>query len=281
MSTNGLLRAGVIGWPITHSLSPRLHGFWLQEHCINGTYEAIAIEPDHLERDVRNLMAQGYQGINATLPHKEALLSLADEAGDFAQRVGAANTLVFDDGRIIATNTDGFGFIENLKQGSPGRDFGGMKAMVIGAGGAARAVIAALQDNAYREVIITNRTKERAHEVMQVMGGETYLVDWNDRSAALADVDLLVNTTSLGMTGQPPLEINLDDLPSTALVTDIVYNPLETPLLTAAKLRGNQVVDGIGMLLHQARPGFEAWFGQAPDVTPVLRDHVLAGLAAS
>lgn len=274
-------RAGVIGWPISHSLSPRLHGFWLRTLGINGRYDAIAIEPENLERDIRDLMDQGFAGLNATLPHKEALIALADEIDPFAKRVGAINTLVFRDGRLLASNTDGFGFIENLRQGAGDTGFTNHASVVLGAGGAARAVIASLQDEGVAEIRLTNRTRARADDLAAELGGNIVVVDWSERAAALAGASLVVNTSSLGMKGQPPLEIDLEDLGPDALVTDIVYNPLETPLLAAAKARGNQIVDGIGMLLHQARPGFEAWFGARPDVTPALREHVLQGLEAS
>jgi len=281
MNSETTIRAGVIGWPISHSLSPRLHGYWLDTLGIDGRYDAIPIEPDNLERDIRGLIDQGYAGINATLPHKESLVGLADRIEPFAERVGAVNTLVFRDGEIHASNTDGFGFIENLRQNAEGVDFTGHPAVVLGAGGAARAVIAALQDAGVPDVRLTNRTKARAAELAAELGGNISVIDWTARDEALAGCGLVVNTSSLGMKGQPPLEIALDDLPTGALVTDIVYNPLETPLLANAKSRGNPAVDGLGMLLHQARPGFEAWFGKAPEVTPALRDHVLAGLAVT
>lgn len=285
MNNEPPIRAGVIGWPVSHSLSPRLHGFWLETLGISGTYEAIPVEPENLERDIRGLIDRGYAGINATLPHKEALVSLVDRIEPFAKRVGAVNTLVFEGGTIIAGNTDGFGFIENLRQGAGDDDFTGRPAVVLGAGGAARAVIAALQDAGVPEIRLTNRTKARAEELAADLDrpdfGAIAVVDWSARDEALADAGLVANTSSLGMTGQPPLEVGLDDLPGDALVTDIVYNPLETDLLARAKARGNPVVDGLGMLLHQARPGFESWFGRAPTVTPELRAHVLAGLSGT
>lgn len=271
------IRAGVIGWPISHSLSPRLHGYWLREHGIDGTYEAIAVEPGTLETRLREMAEEGFAGLNATIPHKEALLAAADVADDNASRIGAANTAVFNDGRIEVSNTDGFGFIENLRQSAPDHDFR-RPALVIGAGGAARAIVVSLLDAGATAVLIANRTAERAAEVARTFEG-VEAVPWEQRAGACRDAGLVVNTTSLGMAGNPPLDLALGDLPPNALVTDIVYNPLETPLLSAAKARGNPTVDGLGMLLHQARPGFEAWFGVLPDVTDELRAHVLAELA--
>jgi shikimate dehydrogenase len=231
------------------------------------------------------LQADGFVGCNVTVPHKEAALACVDEAHPLAHRIGAVNTVVVqEDGSLYGLNTDGFGFLENLTHGYRGFSPVSGPAVVLGAGGAARAVVAALLDGGAPEVRILNRTLERA-EAMAVelagMGMGTLTVEpWSSRADALAGAALLVNTTTLGMTGKPPLEIDLSDLPASALVNDIVYAPLETPLWAQARARGNPVVDGLGMLLHQARPGFEAWFGRLPDVTDDLRSYVLASIAA-
>lgn len=289
MTTSGsTVRAGVAGWPVSHSLSPRLHGFWLDQLGIDGSYEAIPIEPADFEPAIRRLMATGYRGLNLTVPHKVAGLAIADRVDPWAQAVGAVNTLVFgEDGTIEASNTDGFGFIENLRAGAPDLDFRLGPAVVLGAGGAARAVAAALLDADIRAVRLINRTREKADALASHLStafngrynGLVEVADWDERTDALGDALVLVNTTTLGMTGQPALDLDLAALPRHATVNDIVYTPLETPLLADARSRGNPVVDGIGMLLHQARPGFEAWFGVRPVVTPELRDHVLAGLS--
>ena len=268
--------AGVIGWPVSHSRSPRLHGHWLRAYGIDGAYIPLAVPPDHIEQAIRALPVLGFAGVNVTVPHKEAALRLADEVDDFARRLGAANTLVVKpDGRILASNSDAYGFIQNLRDGAPGFRADAGPAVVLGSGGAARAVVVALADAGAREIRIVNRTSARAEELCRLAPGITRAVPWTGMAAALADAALLVNTTSLGMDGQPPLEIDLGRLPTGALVNDIVYTPLETPLLKAASARGNPVVDGLGMLLHQARPGFKAWFGREPEVTDDLRQVVL------
>jgi shikimate dehydrogenase len=283
--------AGVAGWPVGHSLSPRLHGFWLDRHGIDGAYLPLAVAPERFESALRGLADLGFRGINLTIPHKQAALALCDDVAPLAARIGAVNTLVFEDGRIKGSNTDAFGFLENLRQGAPGWDPMAGPALILGAGGAARAVAVALLDAGAAELRLANRTDARAEALAQelgaqelgaqelgaqALGGRVTAVPWPARGAALDDLALLVNTTSLGMTGQPPLELDLDLLPSDAVVTDIVYAPLETELLARARARGNPVVDGLGMLLHQARPGFEAWFGVAPEVTAELRAFVLA-----
>ena len=268
-------RAGVIGWPVGHSLSPKLHGFWLKTYGIDGSYQAIPVEPENLERDLRGLVDAGYAGVNATVPHKEAALALCDEADSAARAIGAANTLVFRDGRILGSNSDAFGFQENLRQGHASWRADAGPAVVLGAGGAARAVLWALIAEGAPEVRLVNRTFGRAEALAEAFGERVTPLSWADAASALSGAALLVNTTSLGMDGQPPLELDLAGLPESALVTDIVYAPLETPLLRLAAARGNPTVDGLGMLLHQARPGFEAWFGVAPEVTPALRAAVL------
>ena len=287
MNAPGTIKAGVIGWPVDHSLSPLVHGFWLEQLDINGTYDRIAVEPENLERELRALYENGFAGVNITVPHKEAALAIVDDADDMAKSIGAVNTIVVgSDKKLFGLNTDAFGFIQNLRDGAPEVDFNNAPAVVLGAGGAARAVVAALLMAGAAEVRIANRSNERAEKLAidlasnwtGELGGEVAIVPWEHRGDALDGAGLLVNATTLGMRGNAELEISLDALPMGAVVNDIVYSPLETKLLKTAQARGNPVVDGIGMLLHQARPGFHLWFGQDPVVTPQLRAHVLQGL---
>ena len=276
--TSRTKRAGVMGWPVGHSLSPRIHGYWLDRYGIDGRYDLLPVPPEDLESRVKSLAADGLVGANVTVPHKEAALRAADSADANARRVGAANTLVVGaDGKVAASNTDGFGFLENLRAGAPDWRASSGPAVILGAGGAARAVAAALLDAGAPRLILLNRTRERADVLAKDLGKIT-VVSWSERERILADAALLVNATTLGMTGQPDLSLDLGRLPKTALVNDIVYRPLVTPLLASARARGNRTVDGLGMLLHQARPGFEAWFGVRPEVTEDLRRRVLDGL---
>ncbi|MCC7271488.1 MAG: shikimate dehydrogenase [Alphaproteobacteria bacterium] len=271
--------AGVMGWPVGHSRSPRLHGFWLDRYGIDGAYVPMAVRPERVVEAVRALPILGFAGCNLTVPHKELVLSALDNVEPLARRIGAVNTVVVGpDGSLDGANTDAFGFVESLREAIPGWRGERGPAMVIGAGGAARAVVAALQDAGAPEIRLANRTAARAAALAADLGGVT-LVDWTDRAAALAGAALLVNATTQGMAGQAPLDLDLEHLPTSAVVTDIVYVPLETPLLAAAGARGNPVVDGLGMLLHQARPGFERWFGYAPEVTAELRRFVLGAPA--
>jgi shikimate dehydrogenase len=276
-----IIKAGVIGWPIDHSLSPRLHGYWLRNYSINGTYRAIAVEGETLSATLQHLVQEGYVGLNVTVPHKQTIMGCLDVLSEQARKIGAVNTIVMDEhGKLHGSNTDGFGFIENLKQGCPGFKASKGPAVVLGAGGAARAIVVALIEEGASSVTLINRTRQRAEDLADNLMDPVRTVDWDNRDAALEGAGLLVNTTTLGMVGKPQLEISLDNLPSDALVSDIVYAPLETRLLKAAKTRGNATVDGLGMLLHQARPGFAAWFGVEPTVTDDLRRHVLAGTGA-
>jgi shikimate dehydrogenase len=269
--------AGVMGWPVAHSLSPRLHGYWLREHGIDGAYVPLAVRPERLASALRALPDLGFAGCNLTVPHKEASLNVLDEVTPEARRIGAVNTVrVRADGSLYGWNTDIEGFSQSLAAALPGWSLAGKPAAVIGAGGAARAVVAALTGLGATEIRLVNRTTARAEELARALGGPIRALPWEHRSRALEGAGLLVNATTLGMAGQPPLEIELAALPRTAPVSDIVYVPLETPLLAAARARGHPVVDGLGMLLHQAVPGFEAWFGHRPEVTPALRDFVLA-----
>ncbi len=273
-----MIKAGVIGWPIGHTLSPRLHGYWLDQFNIEGSYLALPVQPDYLQNALQEFKLAGYKGLNVTVPHKETVLDFLDDITAAARTLGAVNTIVIENGLFKGSNTDGFGFIENLKSGQPAFSVSGKSAVVLGAGGAARAVVAALIDQGAGEILLLNRTVERAEQLALDLGGPVRVLDWNQRADCLARAALLVNTTTLGMTARPALDLALDDLPADTLVTDIVYTPLRTTLLNAAAARGNPVVDGIGMLLHQARPGFAAWFGVEPRVDQGLRDHVLAGL---
>jgi shikimate dehydrogenase len=269
--------AGVLGWPVGHSKSPRLHGHWLERYKIDGAYIPLPVAPEHFAEAVRALARLGFAGANVTLPHKEAALAAVDRADAVARRIGAVNTIVVaPDGTLDGSNTDAFGFIENLRHAAPGFDAAAGPAVVLGAGGAARAVVAALVDAGAPEIRVVNRGVERAEKLIEALGGPCHVVPWAGRAAALDGAALLVNATTLGMTGHAPLDLALDRLPPRALVNDIVYVPLETGLLHAAKARGNKTVDGLGMLLHQARPGFRAWFGVDPEVTPALRVFVLA-----
>jgi shikimate dehydrogenase len=272
--------AGVIGWPVAHSLSPRLHGHWLRRYAIDGVYVPLAVLPEHLEQALRALPILGFAGANLTLPHKEAAALVVDRRSPAAERIDAVNTVVVEpDGTLTGDNTDGYGFIASLIESGVGWRAEAGPAVLLGAGGAARAVAVALLGAGVREVRLLNRTPDRARALAEALGGPIHVVPWQERSAALDGAALLVNTTSLGMANQPPLVLALDALPRTAVVTDIVYTPLITALLAVARSRGNPVVDGLGMLLHQARPGFRAWFGVDPAVDAELRAAVLAGLS--
>lgn len=276
MSLSGkALLAGVIGWPIGHSRSPRLHGYWLERYGIDGAYLPLPVAPEKLETALRGLQAAGFRGLNVTIPHKEAVMALCDDVDEAARRIGAVNTLVFDGGAIQGSNSDAYGFLENLRAGSAGQDPIATPALLLGAGGAARAVAVALLDAGVPELVICNRSQDRAERLAADLGGRARVIAWAERARALEGIGLLVNSTSLGMTGQPALELPLDRLSPGAVVNDLVYSPLETDLLKAARARGCTAVDGLGMLLHQARPGFQAWFGHAPEVTAALRDYVL------
>jgi shikimate dehydrogenase len=268
--------AGVIGYPIAHSKSPTLHGHWLKRYGIPGYYIPMEVSSGNLAHVLNNLPKMGFVGVNVTIPHKEAVLDIADVISDRASVIGAANTLTFQgDGKLYADNTDGYGFTANLKQNAPSWSATTGPAMVLGAGGAARAIISALLQEGAPEVIIANRTRPRAEALKSHFGGKVSIIDWTQASNRLGDVSTLINTTSLGMVGKEELRFSLDKIPRTSLVTDIVYTPLETNLLKQATEIGCPTVDGVGMLLHQATPGFERWFGYAPQVDDALRNAVL------
>lgn len=283
MTLSGKARlAGVLGWPVSHSLSPRLHGFWLARHGIDGAYLPLPVRPDDFLEVVRALPKAGFRGANVTVPHKEAAFALCRDHGRLsarARRVGSVNTLVFAaDGRVEGDTTDGYGFLENLRQQAADDRWSTGRAVVLGAGGAARSVVAALLDlPGLEELVLANRTLERAEAVAADLGDRRVRPCTLEAArAATAACALLVNTTSVGLKGEQALPVDVDVLDPGAVVTDIVYHPLVTPFLAAAQARGNAIVDGLGMLLHQARPGFAAWFGTDPQVDDDLRKHVLA-----
>ncbi len=268
--------AAVIGHPIAHSKSPQVHGHWLKTYGLAGHYIPLDVEPRHLKKVIKTLPKMGFVGANVTIPHKEQMMDLVHQITDRATLIGAVNTLIFrDDGKIIGDNTDGYGFIENLHQGAPDWQPDAGPAVVLGAGGAARAVVASLLDAGVPEILISNRTRVRAEQLREDFGTRLTVVDWVQAGNALEDGATVVNTTSLGMAGKPELRVPLDGLNSQAVVTDIVYNPLKTDLLRAAEQIGCTTVDGLGMLLHQAVPGFERWFGVRPEVDEATRQAAL------
>ena len=268
--------AGVIGSPIAHSRSPALHQFWLRKYGIPGYYIPIDVATDNLAEVIRTLPKMGFVGVNVTIPHKESVMKIADLVTDRATLIGAANTLIFrKDGKIHADNTDGFGFIENLKQGAPSWNPKSGPAVVLGAGGAARAVVASLADSGVPEIMLTNRTRVRAEKLRDDFGKRVTVVDWVQAGNLMEDAAIVINTTSLGMIGKPELRVPLDGLRKGTVVTDLVYTPLKTNLLSEAEAAGCVTVDGLGMLLYQAVPAFERWFGKRPDVDSETRSAVL------
>lgn len=267
--------AGVMGWPVAHSRSPKLHGYWLAHYGIAGTYVPLPVAPGRVADALKGLAALGFAGCNVTIPHKLEAMRLVDDVDPLAQRIGAVNTVVVGtDGRLSGFNTDGYGFVESLRAARKDWTAEAGPVVVLGAGGGARAIVVTLIAEGAREIRLLNRTSARAEELAAAAGAQVRVLSWDQRAAALDGAALLVNTTSQGMIGQPPLDIALDALPKTALVSDIVYNPLLTPLLAAAKARGNTTVDGLGMLLHQARPAFRAFYGVMPEVTAELRKEI-------
>ncbi|MHA3914902.1 shikimate dehydrogenase [Halovulum sp. GXIMD14793] len=269
--------AGVIGWPIAHSKSPRLHGHWLQKYGLPGHYVPIGLKPQDFETGIRALPKLGFVGVNLTIPYKEAILPMADTVTDRASLIGAANTITFrSDGTLQADNTDGYGFMENIRASAPDWSAKTGPALVLGAGGASRAIVQALLSAGAPEVRIANRTRQRSEILREQFGAKITIIDWTRISEVIEDVAIIVNTTALGMTGKPDLQINLNNAPADALVTDIVYNPLRTSLLQKAEDRDLRTVDGLGMLLFQAVPGFESWFGQRPEVGQDLRNIMTA-----
>jgi shikimate dehydrogenase len=277
--TTGVRAACVIGWPIEHSRSPLIHNYWLKAYGIPGAYRREAIPPQRFQSFVQSLAANGYVGANVTVPHKEAALACS-VPDDRARAVGAANTLWFDS-ELRSTNSDVEGFLNNLDASAPGWDRDRGPALVLGAGGAARAVIYGLLERGIEYVVVINRSQQRAQALQQRFGDRVRTGAWDERDARLADVKLLVNTTTLGMQGQPDLALDVARLPNDAVVAELVYAPPVTPLLRAAKARGLRTADGPGMLLYQAMRGFALWFGKTPEVTDELRRLLAADLSAS
>jgi shikimate dehydrogenase len=273
------LLAGVMGWPVMHSRSPVLHNFLLRKLGLIGAYLPLAIKPEQLEPALRALAPLGFSGCNITIPHKERALTIVDTVETVARRIGAVSCVsVRPDGSLAGTNNDAFGFIQNVLQQQPCWKGDAGPVAVVGAGGGARAVVYALATHGAREIRVINRTQARSEALARESGAPIEPIPWADRHRALEGVAMLVNTTSQGMVGQPPLDLSLAMLSPTAIVCDIVYVPLETPLLAAARRRGNPTVDGLGMLLHQARPAWKSWFGIDPEITPELRAALEATL---
>ncbi|MCQ2002299.1 shikimate dehydrogenase [Rhizobium sp. NRK18] len=274
--------AFVTGYPVRHSRSPIIHGYWLKIFGIDGSYSAKEVAPDDFadfiqaQKDGRS----DYVGGNVTIPHKESAYALADRPDELAKELGAANTLWLEEGRLCATNTDGYGFTANLDARAPGWDSSGARAVIAGAGGASRAVIQSVRDRGFSEVHVVNRTEARARELADRFGSRVHGHAWDALPEVLSGASLFVNTTSLGMDGGEAPDIDFGKMADGAVVTDIVYIPLETPLLKQARQQGLKTVDGLGMLLHQAVPGFEKWFGRRPEVTDELRNLVIADMEA-
>lgn len=269
--------AGVMGWPVSHSRSPLMHNLWMKQYGIQGAYVPLPVQPDRLPQALRGLPALGFAGCNLTIPHKVAAMAFMDEIDPLARRMGAINTVVVrPDGCLSGFNNDGYGFLQSLLDAQPEFRADAGPITVLGAGGAARAVVLSLLEQGAPEVRLLNRTPETAHRLAAEIGGPIQVLPWASRESALDGCALLVNTTSLGMQGQPELELRLDDLPRQALVCDVIYVPLETRLLQQAHARGHVTVNGLGMLMNQARPAFKAWFGVMPDITPELHQAMLA-----
>ena len=279
MSASPFGLAGVMGWPVAHSRSPKIHNYWIEKHGLTGAYVLLPVAPGTLPVALPGLAALGFRGCNVTIPHKVDALQLVHELDPMARRMGALNTIVVQpDGSLKGFNNDGFGYIQSLIDAKPDWRADAGPITVLGAGGAARAVVLSLADRGAREIRLLNRSDAKAQALATEFGAPVTALPWSQRHEALADVALLVNTTNQGMHGNPALELSLDRLPTWALVSDVIYVPLETPLLQAARLRGNATVNGLGMLLNQARPAFHAWFGVMPEVTPELRRMIEATL---
>jgi shikimate dehydrogenase len=276
---NTFVMAGVMGWPVSHSRSPVIHNHWIKQSGLTGAYGLFPVKPSQLETAIRGIKALGIAGCNITLPHKVNAMQFVDWVDPLAIRMGAINTIVVQaDGALHGFNNDGYGFIQSLREAQPNWKANSGPAVVLGAGGAARAVIVALIDSGATEIRLLNRTLSKAEDLARDFGEAVRAFPWVERENALHGSALLVNTTSLGMHGESPLVIALNQLPVSAIVSDVIYIPLETPLLAAARLRGNITVNGLGMLLHQARPAFKAWFDVMPEVTSELRDTIIATL---
>ena len=269
--------AGLLGWPVAHSRSPVIHNHWLARHGIAGRYVLFPVPPEKLEAAVRGIATLGLRGCNVTTPHKQAIFPLLDRVDDLARRIGAVNTVVLEpDGTLTGFNNDGNGFIQSLRDADPRWRPDRGPIAVLGAGGAARAVVASLAAQGATEIRVANRTLAKAQEIADAVGPVVKVLRWDEREDALDGVSLLANATSLGMAGKPALDISLARLPKLAVVGDLIYIPPETPLLAAARQRGNITVNGLGLLLNQARPAFNAWFGVMPEITPELRQAIAA-----
>jgi len=266
------LLAGVMGWPVMHSRSPMMHNYWFKKHGLAGTYVPLAIRPEHLSAALRGLHPLGFAGVNVTIPHKQEAMKMVHEVDTLAKSIGAIScVIVRSDGSLAGTNNDCYGFIHAVRQEQPGWQADAGPVVVIGAGGGSRAVCYGLAQEGAREIRVVNRTLARAKGIAQEFGGPIRALPWEQRHEVLEGAAMVVNTTSCGMVGQPALDIELDKLPQSALVADIIYIPLETPFLAAARRRGNSTINGLGMLLNQGRPAWKAWFGIEPEVTAELR----------
>jgi shikimate dehydrogenase len=281
MSETSALRAGVVGWPIEHSRSPTIHRYWLKQLGILGVYDKFAVRPEEFRQFADTVGKDGFLGANVTAPHKEAAFEACDRRTEVVEALGAVNTLWREDGRLWGDNTDVAGFLANLDEATPGWDARKGLAVIIGAGGAARGIIYALASRGFERIAVFNRTQARAEVLAQHFGDSTVALPWDDLATELSEADLLVNASSLGMVGKPPLAVDLGALPERAVVADAVYVPLRTPLIEAAGARGLRVAEGLGMLLHQAAPAFARWFGARPVVTPALRALVEAEVVTS
>ena len=276
MADQKFVLAGVMGWPVAHSRSPVIHNHWMAQYGLRGAYVLLPVQPENFEAAIRGLPALGFAGCNVTIPHKVNAMKMMDFVDPVAKAMGAINTIVVQpDGSLHGYNNDGFGYIQSLRDAQPDWRGDAGPALVLGAGGAARAIVLSLLNEGAPEVRLVNRTREKAQALADEFGPRVKVLDLADRNDAMAGVALLVNTTNQGMHGQPELAVSLAALPEQALVSDAIYIPLETALLKNARLRGNPVVNGLGMLLNQARPAFKAWFGVMPEITPTLRQVVI------
>jgi shikimate dehydrogenase len=273
---NTFIMAGVMGWPVAHSRSPAIHNHWIQQYQLKGSYGLFPVAPQNLETAIKGLAALGLAGCNITIPHKVEAMNYVDWVAPLAKRMGAINTIVVQpDGELHGYNHDGYGYIQSLRDADPSWRADKGPIVVLGAGGAARAIVVSLIDQGATEIRILNRTRSKANALAQEFGGCVTALDWAERHIALGAAALVVNTTSQGMHNEPALDLNLADLPLSALVSDAIYIPLETPLLAQARNRGNTTVNGLGMLLNQARPAFRAWFGVMPEITPKLHEIMI------
>jgi shikimate dehydrogenase len=277
--SNSFIMAGVMGWPVAHSRSPQIHNFWIRRYGLNGAYGRFPVAPDQLEQAIHGIRALGLAGSNITIPHKVEAMQYMDWIHPLALRVGAINTIVRQpDGALHGFNNDGFGYIESLREAQPAWRADSGPIVILGAGGASRAIVVSLIDAGATEIRLLNRSRDKADALAEEFGPPVTAHNWSDRESALTGAALLINTTNQGMHGEPALDIQLSQLPTNALVSDAIYVPLETPLLAAARIRGNTTVNGLGMLIHQARPAFHAWFGVMPEVTSELNTTILKTL---